>query len=75
MKNLITGYDELMSFATSQDVAQRELWYLFSETTDAELKKMFFELKCHLPGYCYNPEVKAEFKRRVSYFSRQLNLK
>lgn len=62
---LISGYDELMSFANSQDQTQYQLWFLFSETTDDELKKMFFENKCHLLGYCHNPEIKAEFKRRT----------
>lgn len=62
---LITGYDELMSFGQSSDPLKYELFYLFRDVTDEELKEQFFEAKCHLPGYCYEPELKAEFKRRT----------
>lgn len=37
---------------------------LFDNVSDAELRQMYIENGCYKPGYCYDPEVKWEFKRR-----------
>jgi hypothetical protein len=65
--NQITGIEELQRFSTSQDLTEYEKFFLFSTVTDEELKKSYIETGSYKPGYCWNPEIRSEFKRRRRY--------
>lgn len=67
---VITGYDELISYSTSEIHLQYELWYLFRFTTDKELKDMYDNVTWHngiKGGWCYDPEIVREYERRKRY--------
>ena len=69
--NKITGLEELQSFSKSQNLSEYQLYYLFSTVSDEELKRRYIEYRVYMLGYCYNPEIKAEFKRRRKFRIRE----
>lgn len=67
---VITGYEELMNYGTSQNLLQRNLFYLFKFVTDEDLEENMKNVTYHngnKNGYCYAPELVSEYNRRQRY--------